>query len=549
MPTTPHAWVAPLAGRATDAASAEALAHGIGARLDAIPQGRAGPLGATQAALELGGFPVPAPHVGPQVPLAVALQMLYDAEGVAVPRERIASAVAGVPAELRAPLADLVATVARAHAEASRILPADDIKLLAGDLTLTTRLASLGTTSGDARVAALWDARAAALSRVDRAALAQASVDVAAAVARFDAPARAASATTCDKILSLPLVEVGDACDDTYDALDLVTVDLGGNDVYLNGAGSGVAGAGVGVALDLGEGNDTYRSASFAQGFGLAGVGLLYDEGGSDVYSAMAFAQGSSTAGAGILYDAGAGNDQYLTDLVENSTLTKAATLGGVGVLVDEGGDDVYQQGGLDGFDYGAAGGVALLVDEAGDDQYLSPDLHVFLDTGTGIAQDFGMMTGPVQVSSEVGGTSILDDRAGDDLYQCGDHVRQGCQASAGLGSFALLLDRAGNDQYRMGVEVERSEIAGIGRLSMGQGGSYGQATPPAPATAILDDRAGDDVYHAEMWAQGYGSGSLGALVDEGGHDAYETVAPLVGSRVDGASWADGAGGAGADLS
>jgi len=132
------------------------------------------------------GFPVPAPQQGARVSFAEALALLYDAEGVSVPRAQIDAAVARVPADLQAPLADLVASVARAHADTTRILSADDIHFLASDLVLTTRLASFGTTTATRDLPLCGRARRRARAGGPRGSCAG-ERGRAAAVARFDA--------------------------------------------------------------------------------------------------------------------------------------------------------------------------------------------------------------------------------------------------------------------------------------------------------------------------------------------------------------------------
>jgi hypothetical protein len=73
-------------------------------------------------------------------------------------------------------------------------------------------------------------------------------------------------------------------------------------------------------------------------GSGLAGVGILRDVSGNDHYNGKSAAQGSGHIfGIGVLSD-GAGDDSYLA--VRNSQ--GFALLGGFGLLHDESGDDVY---------------------------------------------------------------------------------------------------------------------------------------------------------------------------------------------------------------
>lgn len=537
-----------------------AQGHAEAARLAGLPHGRAGVEASLDEALRLGGFPIPAPAAGVSQDLDAAI-LRYDAAfGIVPDAALIAAQSARLPADVRGALPALLDAMVDARAASRGILAPADLALLAGDPALAMKLVTLVGSSPTPSAPALQAAyaeRAAMLARVDKLALAQAAVTLAHAVSGFDAVPRASNGAPCsERLFAIPTIEIGDACDDTYtDTLDLVIVDLGGDDTYLNNAGAGLSGIGAGVAIDLGDGSDLYQCAASAQGFGLAGVGILYDEGGSDSYNVTQFGQGASAAGAGILYDAGVGDDRYVTPHTDSNVDTKGASLAGVGVLVDEGGADYYQQDGLDGFVYGAGGGVGLLVDQGvGNDRYITADEHIVLDLA-GILEDFGMMAGPIQVSAEAGGVAVLSDEGGDDVYQCGDHVRQGCQAAAGVGAASMLLDAGGNDLYTMGVSISPTLQDGFGVPSdipvfpMGQGVGYGAAAPPGYGVALLLDQGGDDVYQAAQAAQGYGSVGTGLLVDEGGHDVYSLTAATFGARVDGGTWADGGAGGGMDLS
>lgn len=390
-----------------------------------------------------------------------------------------------------------------------------------------------------------WETIAASLARVDMVKLTSAALTLSGAIARIPA-----GAFTSD-VVDLPLIFIGGEGNTTYSDPLLLQVDVSGNDTYLNNAGGGVFGAGGALAVDLGSGNDMYSNAGFSQGFGLGAAGILYDEGGSDSYNVTQFGQGAGVAGIGMLYDAGAGNDSYLSP-GDDPIATKAASLGGLGVLVDEGGNDFLHQNGLDGFVYGAAGGTGLMANlGTGNDSYQSDEIPVEL-----LGMPLGTFAGPVQVSAEAGGTALLYEEGGSDTYQCGPHVRQGCQGAGGVGALALLWDRGGNDTYSMGDSVapDLGEALGTGPLGvpvfpMGQGIGYGPSAPPGPGIGILRDEAGRDQYVAAKWAQGFASLSgIGLLYDTGAApDIYDMQAPLVGSRADGAEWVDGTGGLGLD--
>lgn len=145
-----------------------------------------------------------------------------------------------------------------------------------------------------------------------------------------------------------------------------VAVDLAGDDRYTSEAGynQGTArGPGtLGMLWDQ-AGNDTYEHTAKrggAQGYGaLGGLGILIDGGGQDTYHApRVFAQGVNSLGSATLSDAGQG------------TLHLQIDLPGGGLLIDGGSNtgDTFEARGGQG--YTDTGGIALLVDRGGDTAY-----------------------------------------------------------------------------------------------------------------------------------------------------------------------------------
>lgn len=123
---------------------------------------------------------------------------------------------------------------------------------------------------------------------------------------------------------------------------------------------------GFAALVDL-EGKDDYESGNFSQGGAyFFGFGLMYDGGGDDVNHGWRYSQGFGVhQAAGMRWDAG-GNDLYVTKCAANCG---SAWDEGVGFLVDDGGDDQYDVGGL------ALGGAAetafaVLLDGGGNDRY-----------------------------------------------------------------------------------------------------------------------------------------------------------------------------------
>ena len=202
------------------------------------------------------------------------------------------------------------------------------------------------------------------------------------------------------------------AGDDTYGRMEAPDADAICTDEPLVRrvltAGTGFAG--VGVLMD-GAGDDTYLGKGITQGAGhVGGVGVLQDEGGDDVYHAMRLSKGFGVAGGlGVLHDGG-GNDRYTyympraidpkapyktpgsgggfttTGLCDNQARWDEGTgiAGGVGVLVEDGGDDFYQAAEpLDhlfgtteplrrtgSLGYGDFQGFGVMIDRSGLDRY-----------------------------------------------------------------------------------------------------------------------------------------------------------------------------------
>jgi hypothetical protein len=127
---------------------------------------------------------------------------------------------------------------------------------------------------------------------------------------------------------------------------------------------------GTATLIDAGDGKDYYESGNFSQGGGyFFGFGLMFDGGGDDENHGYRYSQGFGVHQAiGVRWDAG-GNDRYSTKCAANCG---AAWDEGVGWFQEDGGNDVYEVGGI------ALGGaaqtaVAVMVDASGDDQYGGP--------------------------------------------------------------------------------------------------------------------------------------------------------------------------------
>jgi hypothetical protein len=140
----------------------------------------------------------------------------------------------------------------------------------------------------------------------------------------------------------------------------------GASQGYSTGLRPQVAG-GIAALVDLGDGADRYQAGSFAQGGGyFFALGLMFDGGGDDENHATRYGQGFGVHQAvGVRWDAG-GDDRYACRTVAH---TGMAWDEGVGYLIDEAGDDVYETGSL-ACGGAAQTGIAVCLDLAGSDRY-----------------------------------------------------------------------------------------------------------------------------------------------------------------------------------
>lgn len=347
--------------------------------------------------------------------------------------------------------------------------------------------------------------------------------------------ARGANRYRMDHLLAVIDLDGDDdyAWDDGATASLALVVDLAGDDRYHARRG-GPGGAWFGVALTFdAAGDDDYQSGVGGCGAGLYGVGLLLDGAGRDHYRCGAWSLGAGLYGAGLSLDRGRDADVYRAGLLAQGVGGPA----GLGVLVDEGGADLYQLGGEQrsvygtpavyagfgqGLGYGLRpfdqGGVGLLLDGGGDDRY----------EGGEFAQGGGYY----------GGLGVLADAGGDDLYY-GQRYAQGFAAHQAVGA---LLDAGGDDHYWTAGAAAQGAAwdQGIALLYDGagdddyRGGDLSQGAAAQQAAALLYDAVGDDVYHSRAPAAQGAAGnndyhfdptapvaSLGVLYDAAGDDRY----------------------------
>ncbi|HHI81146.1 MAG TPA: HEAT repeat domain-containing protein [Planctomycetes bacterium] len=311
-----------------------------------------------------------------------------------------------------------------------------------------------------------------------------------------------------------------------------VLLDLGGEDSYISGEplDQGAALFGTALLWDMGQGRDLYRAGDLSQGAAILGAGILLDEGGRNRFEGGALTQGAAGFGFGILAT-GRGNDSY-------DAARFAQGFGGVrgfGALVDIGGNEVYRAGGVylhkplfndryqslsQGFGIGerykdASGGIGLLYDGGGNDVYLC-DIY-----GQGAGYWMGL--------------GALIDESGNDQYVCGQYG-QGAGIHLAAGG---LWDRGGNDSYTLhhGVGQGGAHDLALGWLldeggdDFYQGSGLTQGAAKANGVAFFIDRKGKDAYsgipfNGHGTQQGYaedarGYGSIALFLDLGGEDAF----------------------------
>lgn len=307
-------------------------------------------------------------------------------------------------------------------------------------------------------------------------------------------------------------------------------LDRVGNDLYRThrpGIGSGRLGMAATIDLD---GDDVYDAYTDSQGFGNFGAGILEDVRGSDKYFGFSQVQGcGQTAGFGYLADR-AGNDEYVANdevidfaspqsAQHNVSMAQGAgngrradyldghTLaGGVGILLDQDGDDKYSCG-VFGQGVGYGRGVGFLWDLAGKDSY------------------YGQWY--VQGASAHYAIGLLDDEKGDDTYIAQMNMAQGAGHDFAVG---CLLDRAGADSYK------------APNLSLGAGNANG--------IGIFVDFGGNDRYDSQGITLGKAAEApkaslrarclcLGVFMDLGGEDTYPPSTPWTANGTRAVNWTD----------
>ncbi len=333
----------------------------------------------------------------------------------------------------------------------------------------------------------------------------------------------------CDLVDQVPLLCVGSEQATTFTEDVALLIDLGGSDTHLNSSGGapflpegGPAFVPVSVSVDLG-GDDRYLphevaipgSESLVIGSGsgyMGGLGLLLDVAGDDVYQAStAPAAGESPAAAVIAQGAG---------------------VSGTGALLDLAGVDSYEIRGSDG----------------------SEDWVGLLGQGIGVscAQAAVVEPTPLLPGAGCGIGGLIDAGSGDDAYRMeagtvdsplGAGVRS--VAGQGFGNLAtgVLFDDGGTDLLRATASSRalldfyvRSPLGAVSAQGFGQSG-VGLLLMGAGDTTYEIEVSGEGMTAASVDGQGVGmvagltGQGLGVLDDVGGNDRYDASASLAYAR------------------
>lgn len=273
---------------------------------------------------------------------------------------------------------------------------------------------------------------------------------------------------------------------DTYLNDYAITIDVGGDDTYVNNVGSNVIDVNFGPHGQPGlQGEGPAKGCQQAIA-GITGppphcipaVGVLLDLAGDDRH------------GVKQTPDIDA---QCTADPVVRRMLTNGTGFLGVGVLVDRSGNDHYTAKTASN-GTGHLFGVGILHDKAGDDRYLDVrnstgfalfgGLGVFRDYAGDDTHDFYMPAPlePDAPNQTPGAGGVIDDE------DACDNLPRYNVGGANVGGVGVAIDDAGNDTYRGGFTPDFLAPAGTGR-----GGSQGFGNNGA--SGVLLDRAGVDSY------------------------------------------------------
>ncbi len=324
----------------------------------------------------------------------------------------------------------------------------------------------------------------------------------------------------CEFIIEadIEIIECKDTDDMIYDTVNII-IDKGGDDIYflskpntliidISGNDKYIAtndytiacgNGGLSMIIDL-DGNDYYEGKNYSTACAINGIGIINDRNGDDIYIGKTFTLAASINGFSLILDDN-GNDVYLSEGFSQGF----GTYQGTGIIHDRSGYDNYtvKNGIADhrendyhahlsqGFGYGirdiASGGVGVLYDNNGNDvysgEYFVQGSSYWYSMGF-LCDDDGNDKYFARRYSQGAGThftfGMLSDLNGDDIYNSWG-MSQGCGHDWAIG---ILNDYNGDDTYISSW------------LSMGAGNVCGMG--------ILNDFNGNDTYSYKETSCGY---------------------------------------------
>lgn len=240
-------------------------------------------------------------------------------------------------------------------------------------------------------------------------------------------------------------------------------------------------------------GDDAGRERAYAQGASMGGIGLLLDDGGDNRFLAPSgFAQGHAAS-------------LPVPMPPPEPAPRRTDTFVPSGVLWSGPGDDDYLGGGAS---QGSAGtefvptavgpydiarpSVGALLDTGGNDAYrLSPAPAQTKVRAAFCAVPLQRACALAQGAADNGGIGLLADWGGDDRHEA--QGRTHVQGAGRRGGFGALIDAAGNDLYVADSDGQAFADGGLGKT--------------AAAGGLLADLAGRDSYQLSARGQGYSAG------------------------------------------
>jgi hypothetical protein len=316
-----------------------------------------------------------------------------------------------------------------------------------------------------------------------------------------------------------------------------VIVSLGGDNEYIDCAVTGPERP-VSIIIDVGGGNNRYRATrKWGVAAGVLGTAIIYDKAGDDHYECPRWGIGAAFGGIGLIID-GAGNDRYL-----GGDYTIGAAAYGIGGVIDLAGNDLYVSH-VHSIGSGQPGGIGFVLDGGGDDNYRCGGKYRSSYGTEGEYQGWGIGSGFGWRGLAGGGIGIVVNVAGNDMYDVGE-FGLGCGYFMGVG---MVRDLAGDDIYhssRYGLATAAHAAVGLFMDDSGSDIYEGKTAASMAgvwdiATGYFYDGAGNDVYRADGLALGAASqNGAGIFWDAGGEDIYRANRRSIGH----ASGTDYAGG------